>query len=388
MKTRKIIVLHIICDDKFYDGVINAFESDKRIVNRSVLVVKTPNYKYSYIKQTEKVELLWNKKMIRDCFHTSSYDVVFFHSLPVEKYLLLKYIPRDKIIVWWSWGFDIYTERKGMRPLIQVDLYKPKTAQLVFESKKSFANRVIDLCRLVKGKIEKSYYYHLRNYVISRVDFFQPVIPLEYQLMKRVDGFKAKEFYYPKSMLSIKSEIDSPKSENGAILIGNSATYTNNHLDIWERIRCYLPNGRNIIIPANYGNIHYSNELELRIQSKDHNICIIKDFMPRDKYFQLINSCSYAVFGVIRQQAMGNINYCLSKGIKVFLYRDSIVYKYLKYNGFMVYAIEDIDESSFKQTLTQEQNHQNVVAYEKILEYEDNVRIKAFDIIIKSCNKV
>ena len=36
-----------------------------------------------------------------------------------------------------------------------------------------------------------------------------------------------------------------------------------------------------------------------------------------------------AVFGVIRQQAIGAIKQCLRNGIKVYLYEDSIVYKHL-----------------------------------------------------------
>lgn len=385
MYNRKIKFLHIIKDDKFFDGVINAFESDERLENRSVLMVKSKNYKFNRIRQTEKVDLLWNKQMQRDCLCSSDYDVVFFHSLTADRYKYLQYIPKDKIVIWWCWGYDIYFGSHGMRPLVPLEEYKPITSQLFAERRKNILYIAKDLFCYMKGQIEKEHYYRLRRMVLSRVDFFQPVIPLEYEIMKNQKGFQAKEFYYPRRFTSYYAETGCIKNENGGILIGNSATYTNNHLDVWTDIHKYVPSYRNIIIPVNYGVQRYADYLSKEIKSKSHHIHFIREFMPRDEYFKLIDGCSYAVFGVIRQQALGNINYCLCKGIKVFLYRDSLVYRFLKNSGFVVFAIEDIDEESFKQPLTKNQLLQNKNAFEKEKNYIEQVRDAAFEAIFKRC---
>lgn len=385
---KKIRVLHIVKDEKFFDGVINAFESDERFDNRSILVVNSAAYKFSRIKQTAKVELVWSREMLKDCLESSDYDAIFFHSLTASQYKYFQYIPKDRIVIWWSWGVDIYNGSHGMSPLIQMDLYKPLTLKLYNERRKNILCCVKDLFTYISGLIEKNHYYRLRNNAMSRIDFFQPVIPLEYKIMKGVDGFRAKEFYYPECFMSYQVDTKSIKRDKGAILIGNSATYTNNHLDIWDSIKNFVSKGRDVIIPVNYGFQRYTKNIATRIQSNSHNIRFILDFMPKDEYFQLLNDCSYAVFGVIRQQAMGNINYCLSHGMKVFLYRDSMVYRFLKDNGYVVFAIEEIDENSFSHPLTQYQVLQNSIAFEREKEYINKTREEAFEMIIKKCNQM
>ena len=63
--------------------------------------------------------------------------------------------------------------------------------------------------------------------------------------------------------------------------------------------------------------------------------------LPLEEYRAIINSISHAVFGMIRQQGLGNIWLCISNGVKIYLYKDSIVYKELKKMGFVCYSIED-----------------------------------------------
>ena len=104
--------------------------------------------------------------------------------------------------------------------------------------------------------------------------------------------------------------------------------------------------------------------------------------MPRDEYFKLIDNCSYAVFGVMRQQAMGNIYHCLCQGVKVFLYRDSLVYRFLKEWGYVVFAIEDIDEYSFSTPLNLKELEMNAKAFENQRDYVGQARSRAFDEII------
>jgi hypothetical protein len=196
-------------------------------------------------------------------------------------------------------------------------------------------------------------------------------------------AFRAREFYFPQCYSLFQINDGLIKIDDGNVLFGNSQSPTNNHLDVWESIKPYLPEKRKVFIPINYlGNQKYAGEISRRIKSDKHELCFLKDFMPRDDYFRMIDHCSYAVFGVIRQQAMGNIFNCISFGMKVFLYRDSLVYCYLKNAGFAVFAIEDIDSCSFNRALTKSEIEQNVDALKKLRLYVENVRQKAFDEIL------
>lgn len=368
---RKIRVLHITRDDKFFDPVFVQFELDQRLDNTAVLEVKNKNqYSFRRIKNTGKVNLLERKEM-RAIIRSGDYDVVFFYSMPRKHYDYFNWIPSDKIVIWWGWGVELYNPICGLKPMISVLLYKPLTAQVLKEiTEKSVS--------VLKDKIG---YFLLRpwnkwiqNKMIKRVDYFQPVLSQEFQLMKKLEGFRAKEFYYPNSFSLTISDTSVSKSLSGSILIGNSQAPTNNHLDVWQDISEYIPEKRKVIFPINYlGDKKYSQLISERINTDKNELFYLRDFMAPKDYFDLMDSCSYAVFGVLRQQAMGNIFICLTKGIKVFLYQDSLVYRFLKEDGFVVFAIEDINNSSFMTPLSLTEIIQNRDAFLKKSKYINSV---------------
>ena len=380
---RKIRVLHLARDDKFFDGAFLSFESDERFQNYAVLSVRNvDNYKVSYIKQTEKLVLL-DEIGMSNYLREGQYDVVFFHTLAPSSYKYFCYIPKGKIIIWWCWGFEIYGGYMGMPPIVPFKKsYLPLTEKLGPES----PHTLKECLKSVKYSFHKCRNIIMLKKILPRIDFYQPVLPIEFQMMKHVQGFKAKEFYHPASFSKRKLENNSLLS-NGAILFGNSATYSNNHLDVWERIRPFIPNSRTVILPISYGNKRYAQQLKKRISSTKHNIKFLVDMLSRADYFNLINECSYAVYGVLRQQALGNIYQMLQKGVKVFLYKESLVYKDLVENGFVVYAIDDINEHSFITPLTKEELERQAVAFDKRRDYVVKTRNSAINKIISLVNE-
>ena len=103
----------------------------------------------------------------------------------------------------------------------------------------------------------------------------------------------------------------------------------------------------------------------------------MKELLPVSEYFRIVDSCSYAIFGVIREAAMGNIFRCISNGVKVFLYRDSIPYKFLTNLGALVFAIEDINEMSFRDPLSNQQAIANRQCLLKDVAFVNKVREQA-----------
>ncbi len=349
----KIRIIHIIKDDKFYNYIDGFIKSGQYDCIR-VLITDKPDYQISWIPNNTDIITLYRKSDIIDFFRRGDYDAIFLQSLTRENKKYIRYIPQDKYVIWWSYGYELYTHLNGLKPLIPLDVYKPFTKKLYTKTKKGFIKEGI---KQILGRI---YYNHRRNKLLERIDFFQPVIPLEFNLMLNNSSFHAKEFYYPNSY-NRKFYVNENINGYGDIMIGNSCTYTNNHIDIIHQIKRFLPKDRNIIFPLSYGDIK-PQQLIKNFDLKDCNVKYLTDFVPAEEYFQIVNNCSYFISGVIRQQSMGNISYCLSIGIKVFLFKDSIIYKYLKEAGFVVYAIEDINEESFNAPLTKEEQVQNCIA--------------------------
>lgn len=374
----KYRILHITKDDKFFDGVYNAFETDERLENKAVLEVnQVEGYQFRRIKNGERIRLV-DRTGMKAVLKLGEYDAVFFYSLSMPQYDYFRWIPKDKKVIWWCWGYELYENSDGTTPLIRIPLYQPLTEAL----RQVLNSDAHGWKHFIKVHLLRHIRDHKRAGIIRRIDYFQPVIPLEYQLMHKVKGFRAKEFYYPLCFTNKDVDFAIKHLTDGSVLMGNSASETNNHLDAWDKIKDYIPTNRKIVFPLNYGHMDYADAICNRIISNNHELLFLRDFLPCDDYWQLIDSCSYAVFGVMRQQAMGNILHCLTKGIKVFLYRDSLVYRFLKEWGYAVYAIEDIDEQSFKTTLTEAELLQNAKAFAKEAEYIMSVREMAFREII------
>lgn len=357
---KTITILHVFPDDKFFDSISIFFNALPNINNLFCYYSKN-NKPFKYIKKENIIKKYtdWNEYTL--LFKSSDIDIIYFHSISINSYKLFKYIDPQKIVIWWCWGYDIYNNYGLLKPFIKIELYKPLTKQIK-----------------IRGKITKNIYHFIKSLtllktqkkLLNRIDYFSPVIPIEYDLMKHNPTFKAKPFMLesgPGLAYMVKNDL---KSLNNAqnVLIGNSLTLTNNHLDILEKIKYInLPSDRTYIVPINYGNDFDKDILKKKAQTITAQFKWLESFIPLQEYKELFNSITHAIFGHMRQQAMGNINMCLRSGIKIFLYKDSLIYKQLKLRGYHIFTIEnDLNEESLAEVLSQEEALHNYELYYKI----------------------
>ena len=136
------------------------------------------------------------------------------------------------------------------------------------------------------------------------------------------------------------------------VLIGNSTAYTNNHLDIFNALANFDIGSRKIIVPLSYSpNPRYVNTLKKKGNSLfGENFMALTDFLPLDEYNKILKSCGFCIYGIERQQAMGNLNNILFFGCKLFLYKTSVLFKHYRNIGVKVFSIEDdlISEKAFE----------------------------------------
>ena len=347
---RVVRILHVFKDQKFFDSFSDKYDNIPSFQNLYYFYTSNKNYEFKYIKNKWKIIVIHNRSEYLKLFSSKDIDVILFHSFSEKFYSLFKYIDKEKIVIWWSWGGDIYNKNYNvLPPLIKCELYKPITKMYIKEHDNiSF--------KVAVKRLLYPYYLFMRNRAIRRTDFFIPCMPIDYELLnKHCSYFRAGQF--PAGSLDVNFEFvlhDIP----GNILIGNSLTYTNNHLDIFEILQKYnLDLGRKYIIPVSYGwgNSFNSNPNNLISLCKlDPNLLIwLKDYLDRSDYFKMFDSVTHAIFGVIRQQALGNIYACLRRGVKVYLYKDSVVARQLQEYGFKFYTIEDdLSEFSLSECLS------------------------------------
>lgn len=351
---REIVILHVFRDEKFFDSVADFFDSLKGVRNIYALYSYTKSISFKYIKNIERVDVYTDYKQYVSLFSSPEIQIIYFQSLPPMYYKWFKYIGKDKLVFWWCFGYEIYSSISFLSPLINIDLYKPLT--------KKYQKKYIlkDLALKIYQTIKYPYYSFFRAKIINRIDYFTPVLPDEYFLLKdKCNIFKAKPFaLYGGPGIGKRPEFSYHK-HNGNILLGNSLTYTNNHLDILTQLNdCDIDSSRNIYVPMSYGNAYRCGiDLKKYVSNSSFSFVWLDLFLPFEQYLKIFNSITHAVFGVIRQQSMGNILICLARGIKVFLYKDSIIYNYLRNKGYTVFTIDD---------------HLNTMELNTILSYQES----------------
>ena len=371
-------ILHVFRDDKFFDLITPSFDSIKGIENLYIFYTQNPNYKFKYIRSYHKILIETDEKKYLKLFSSNEFEAFFFHSLPDSFYRYILKTDPKKVIIWWSWGYDIY-----FSGLININLYKPLTLEVRNKNTDKTANSRTIIKSLINNglrhlsSLKKN---SIQRKVLSKISYCVTVLPIEFELLSRNRHFVAERFMERGVFRDLDVNILAKNPPlKGNILLGNSATYENNHLDVVKKLnQVFIDEDRKIIVPLNYGVNKYAEQIK---QSFSSQYIHLDTFLKFEEYEKIIDLCSHAIFGTLRQQALGNINLCMFKGIKVFLYKDSLTYTQLKDDGYIVYSIEeDLNEKELSEPLSMEQMKHNHKILEQIYSKNGiNALQKAFD---------
>jgi len=267
-------------------------------------------------------------------------DVVVFHGLPNNGGILsaLKALDSSTKTIWIGWGYDYYD-------LIPRKLLKEKTEKLIKRknAKDLFLNFKVILKKIVFRLLNID-----KTKLINKIDVFSPVLYEDYLLVKEsVKNFKPK--YMAWNYANIDDNIlrkDEKKRVDGLnILVGNSASNTNNHLEAFELLSNINLDNRKVIVPLSYGDELYKEQIVQNGQEIfGDKFYPLLDFMPVEEYKDVLQSCSIVIMNHLRQQALGNINIALLKGAKVFLDEQNPVYQFYKKQGVFIYKLDELIE--------------------------------------------
>lgn len=336
-------VIHFITDDKFLNAAIKLFEEIHELDNRYINIVFDKDVPFEYIS-SDKVERI-NISNIHDIISNPVCDVIVLHNLSSLPCEYIKQINEKIKVVWLSWGFDIYNNKKPQFPLVPLkNQIKPHTIS------PRYRIRILNEGRRLFFKNLKNYDAKGRQDFIDavhRVDYYSGVFPIEYDLLKKNSFFRAKQisFSYPFEKETINKE-DLYKNilpKGNTIQIGNSGTILANHGNTFWKLQKLDIQNRNIFVPLSYGgdSLYRSTVYQKGQKTFRDNFIPLTSFIELDKYVALTESVSIAIYNAARQIAVGNILLNLWNGAKVFFPKDSINYKHFKSMGYNVFTIED-----------------------------------------------
>lgn len=349
-------IIHLMLDEKFTDMAIREFEAVAPGVHEYVMIETPQPFRYVKHGGVRNIsEAVFAQEMWRN-----DLAAVIFHGLPPERYRLLGQIPADKKVFWFGWGYDYYPLLEGAFPeglLLHgtARLCRPGLPGYLRGKARALYRRSLQMAGRIPKPIDVS--------VLNRVDYFSPVLDTEYQLVRKHNPWMRAK-YLCWNYGTAEDDLSLPELEGvgigGNLLVGNSATSTNNHFELFERIRDRIVlKNRKVIVPLSYGDMAYRKKISrLGREMLEESFTPLVDYMPYEKYIGILNTCGFVMMNHIRQQAVGNICISILQGAKVFLNRRNPLYDWLRVRGV---TIGDIDHPD-TEPLTDEERRSNTQA--------------------------
>ncbi len=359
-------IFHVILDEKFIDNAIQIFDSIVNIKNEYLLVSKSRNV--SMIKNINRIKIFRSNFTRLRYIYNQAPEVIILHSLFFGA-TLVPFVSRKSTIVWISWGQDLYKDIDekftSSYPFCQ-SLFMEETRKWINSQKTNSFNF---LKTSLKAFVKKSF----RSYAIKKINYISTCLPYEYPLIhEKFPQLRRFEFDYIDKTPNLP-----PACNDFNILIGNSASINNNHLDIFKTMKERNIKANKIIAPLSYGGGNTYRDAVIKAGDAlfGSSFYPLIQFIDIDKYTELIRGCSFALFGFLRQQATKNIQLLLWQGSKIFFYKETEIFKYFKSAGYIVFSIEDdLTASNLKSLLSAEEIARNRELVSNLFYYNENIR--------------
>lgn len=338
---------HFVRDDKFISDSIKCFE-EAGLTNNRYYYIDTSG-KRAMDFPDDKIMIISPEQLPPLLSEPNNCDAIVLHSLYSMPAWAISRIPSNIKVIWFAWGFDLYSNWKPIKPLLTVqNRFLPETAKLINIA--YHENRLKTWFKhSLKLLIDRYYSPSFLKKAINRVDYFAGVFQEEFDMMREsLPYFRADKIIhnYIHPIEFKKEEILTDIQQHGTnIMLGNSATSNINHLDLlsllYERIGV---EEMKIYCPLSYaGNDIYINA----IINKGRNLfgdrfIPMTTYLPIEKYTEILVSCGNVVLGQMQQAATCNILTSIWGGLKVYTPKDSMNYHhYRDIEKVNIFSIED-----------------------------------------------
>lgn len=292
-------------------------------------------------------------KQARVLLAANNCTALILHSLNGEAIRLLNSLKKPPVVVWLGWGFDYYSQL--LSSCFQKSLIRPGTARLMQEQPTSkndsrwlsaLKKRVfLPLAEHPRGLGHMPVLNSLlTRRTLQQVHFFSPVLDVEYDM-----AVNANSWFTPRYVAWNYGTFEDDFAEGlegsatgDNIMVGNSATPENNHIDLFYSIKHHIDTGsRKIIVPLSYGDDWY----KWRVIAEGYYLfgdafTPLTDYLDRKSYHDILKTCGHAFMGHERQQALGNILTLLILGASVYMSQNSPLQKWLKDKGARITALD------------------------------------------------
>lgn len=337
------MVLHIIPDEKFtprFLEFINKNYQDHIFIihfAKEITFCKNLNYKNVIFFDFQKEKIAKYKNY----FENSSQIIIhsiFLSFIYIYLFRNPKYIKKSSLVVW---GGDVYNEH---------------------------------LPGSKKKKLKKKLALLIKKNVIKRIPKFMTFAFADYKYLQKWYGVNGKNYdaLYPSTIN--KEQLEkcqlSRKKDVISIIVGNSGTSTNNHIEAFNMISRFKNENIMVYCPLSYGE---KDNIEIALKKGKEifgeKFVPLMDYYTPEKYAELLSTIDIAVYAHDRQQATGNIEILSFYGAKMYIKSNISTWEhYVTRDGRKFFDYFSIANQSFDEFVyfSNEDSENNKLYFSKI----------------------
>lgn len=338
-------VVHVLSSGSFLDTTASVFE--EAAPGRNVFVGVGIDASRLVVPDTARVEDVGADAagLARLDELVASSRVAVFHGVTAATAPALGRAPSSVLRVWSGWGGDYY----GGSIDRWAGLLAPAT-------RRYFSSTIRPTYWLSRVAAARRYGPVLRA-AARAADVFSAPVPEDLAVFRRrFPTFRGR--YSQLNYVTLEEAIASgpPAALGRDILLGNSASMTNNHLDVIDRLAAVDLEERRVVAPLSYGDREYAAVVARRGREVlGDRFVPLADFLPLDEYNALLNECGVIVHGAWRQEGLGNILRGLWQGARIVLDPRNPVLEHLRTRGLAVSTLDEVDAGGLGAPLTSDE---------------------------------
>lgn len=324
--------LHLFTDSVFVSKIIDKCET---YGENNHYVVFAPSLKYV---TDNKVHHYHNYNEFKDSgFSFEKVTKIFIHYLGGYA---VDFILDNKSLApyyWFFWGADGYSLKN-----VEEDLLLPKTKQKSKGSVSFYQKWRWKLVKRLKNLEAR------KKEALRHIDYCCTWVKGDYEFIKDM-GFTHLKFHFfsylsENDLFDNELQVKDFKNNELKILAGNSLNVTNNHFEIIDFIGDIFQEKAEVIFPVSYsGPEVYKQKVISYTKNFSINATFLEEFIPMEKYLQIINDCDIVVFLHLRQQAANNSLSLLWMGKILIMHPESTLFQFFETNGLSVISLNDVN---------------------------------------------
>lgn len=329
--------IHLMFNSFYTDKFIELVNNNNNQIDENIFFIcitnsyemkqKGKNIVYINIMSEENIKLIQGTIL-------KSEKIFIHYFIDIYGEIIHEDLVNGKVLYWIPWGADFY-------PYIEFDMYEEQT--------RTFS-------RLFSFPLNERKKISLKNYnLMKRVDTILTWNNGDFELITAFLNLNAKcgEFYYPlrepfNNIYSKSTNTWKDKFNNKRIiLVGNSASIENNHVDVFLRLNKLKDKNFIVVCPLSYGDKNYGSKIiELGEKIFGSNFYPLLEFMDAHKYYKLLSEVDIVIMNHIRQQGVGNSVASIYLGKKIYLNKKSNVYNFYLSKDIYVYDIDTMNDKT------------------------------------------